>query len=116
VRVAIYHIFSNAIKYIQDKTTLLVEIEERNNQTCVSFNMRSLHICIDEKERIFEDHYSGKSTKAKNKNGNGLGMGLIRKALKINNATIEVICGQKISKQAGQDFSDNIFKLTFLTA
>lgn len=113
IRVALYHLFSNAIKYICKHSRLQVTVYEKNSKTYVDFEMKSLHIAKDEKDKIFEDHYSGKSTKAKKINGSGLGMGLIRKALQINGAEIEVICGSKIFKSDGQDFSDNTFRLIF---
>jgi len=111
IRVALYHIFSNTIKYVCKNSKVQVNILERDNFIYVDFEMKSLHIAKDEKNKIFDDNYSGKSTYSKQKNGSGLGMGLIRKALAINNAKIEVLCGEKSTKIEGQDFSDNTFRL-----
>lgn len=114
IRVALYHIFSNTIKYVRPRTVVNVLISESDSTLSVDFEMTSLHIAADEREKIFEDTYSGQSTKIKQKNGSGLGMGLIKKALTINNAKIEVLCGEKIYKSDNQEFSDNIFRLTFM--
>lgn len=111
IRVALYHIFSNTIKYVCKNSKVQVKIFDKDKITYVDFEMKSLHIARDERNKIFEDNYSGKSTLSKQKNGSGLGMGLIRKALAINNAEIEVICGEKSTRIEGQDFSDNIFRL-----
>lgn len=113
IRVALYHIFSNTIKYVCKNSIVNVKIYNEENMTYVDFKMKSLHIAKEEKNKIFEDNYSGKSTTSKRKNGSGLGMGLIRKALSINNAEIEVICGEKSTRIEGQDFSDNTFRLIF---
>lgn len=90
-RVALYHIFSNAVKYMQYGTPLIVEIEKKGDYSVVDFKMNSLHIYEDEMDKIFEDGYSGINTKNKNKNGKGLGMGLVKKALSLNKARLEMI-------------------------
>ena len=73
IRVALYHLFSNTIKYICNSSKLQVKIYKKENLIYVDFEMKSLHIGKDEELKIFEDHYSGRSTKVKQKNGSGLG-------------------------------------------
>ena len=113
IRVAIYHLLLNTIKYIQHSTNIFVKIYLAKDLMYVDFSMKSLHITKSEKEKIFEDSYSGESAIKTHKNGSGLGMGLIKKALLINKADIEVICGERKSKFKGEYFSDNIFRLKF---
>jgi len=63
--------------------------------------------------KIFEDNYSGIKVKEKNSQGNGLGMGLIRKALELNKASIEIIAGKIIEKKNNFEYSKNEFIITF---
>lgn len=98
IRLEIYHMFNNALKYMQTKTALNVEFIDRGEGFVISFKMQSIYIEEDERESIFDDNYSGKKVIEANKQGKGLGMGLIRKALKLNNAEIEVIAGNDIAK------------------
>ena len=112
-RVALYHMFSNAIKYMQNGTPLQVNIETDNENTVVKFNMRSLFINKDEIDKIFEDGYSGINTRNQNKNGKGLGMGLIKKALTLNNAYLDILRGTNIIKYKKENYSDNVFKIVF---
>jgi K+-sensing histidine kinase KdpD len=113
IRVAFYHIFLNAIKFIRPDTDVNVEIHSEDEYIYVDFNMNSLHINANEKEKIFEDEYSGENAIKSDTNGSGLGMGLIRKALLINKANIEVINGKAKNKYKGQLYSINVFRLKF---
>lgn len=112
-RVAIYHLFSNAVKYMQYGTPMIVEIEVIGGQSVVDFKMKSLHINENELEKIYDDGYSGINTKTNNKNGKGLGMGLVRKALALNKAKLEVIAGDKVTTYRGDHYSENIFRIVF---
>lgn len=112
IRVAIYHIFSNAIKYIANNSTLHVHIKENEDYIEVDFCMRSFFIYPDEIETIFADHVSGKVAQNKKLSGNGLGMGLIKRALSINGCKICIIPGEKKIIN-NTEFGDNIFRFMF---
>lgn len=110
VRLAIYHILSNAVKYIAPNSCLQTEIslDEGNNNAVVDFKMQSLYIKPEERDLIFDDHYSGESVKQLNLQGSGLGMGLIRKAILLNGGNFIVIPGKKFKKRI---YAENIFRL-----
>lgn len=111
VRLAIYHILSNAVKYIAPNSCLQTEIslDEENNNVIVDFKMQSLYIKPEELDLIFNDHYSGESVKQLNLQGTGLGMGLIKKAILLNGGNFTVIPGIKFKKS---NYADNVFRLT----
>lgn len=111
IRVAIFHIFSNAIKYIANNSDLCIHISNEDNFVIVDFLMKSLYIYEDEIDLIFEDHNSGRLANNLNLNGSGLGMGLIKKALTINGGNIEVIPGTNKSRIAGIDYGNNTFRI-----
>lgn len=110
VRLAIYHILSNAVKYIAPNSCLQTEIslDEGNINAVVDFKMQSLYIKPEEKDLIFDDHYSGESVKQLNLQGSGLGMGLIRKAILLNGGNFIVIPGKKFRKR---NYAENVFRL-----
>lgn len=111
IRVAFFHLFSNASKYTAKDSELYVSISVEDDNVIVDFLMRSLYIYEEEINIIFDDHQSGKTAKDLKLNGSGLGMGLIRKALAINRGKIKVIPGMKKYKKSGKDFGDNIFRI-----
>lgn len=111
VRVALYHIFSNAVKYIANQSILFVQIMDSTDFVVVDFKMKSLKIEEEEVEYMFEDHYSGKAAVKAKLNGTGLGMGLIKKALNLNKGDIEVIPGEKSTKISSNEYAENIFKI-----
>lgn len=115
IRVAFYHLFLNTIKFIRPDTDVNIEIYSEEVYTYVDFKMNSLHINANEKEKIFDDEYSGENAIKSKTNGSGLGMGLIRKALLLNKADIDVINGHAKNKYKGQLYSINIFRLKFKT-
>lgn len=113
IRVALYHIFSNAIKYMRPKTNLDVLSNIDNSNVDIIFSMTSMHILPDEREKIFENNYSGKQAKSHNMNGLGLGLGYIRKAVSLNNATFKVLAGDISYRANGISYSTNQFVFTF---
>ena len=74
--------------------------------------MTSVHIGKDELEDIFKDNYSGKKIR-ENLKGSGLGMGIIKKALELNDANIEVFAGDEIEKINKDEYSKNQFIIKF---
>jgi len=113
IRLAFYHLFHNASKYIKPNSILKIDYIERDGFPTVIFKMDSIHIMDIELIKIFEDNYSGIKVKEKNSQGNGLGMGLIRKALELNKASIEIIAGKIIEKKNNFEYSKNEFIITF---
>ena len=111
IRVALYHIFFNAVKYIKTHSILNVGITEEDTFICIEFIMESLHIYPDEIDLIFQDHYSGRIATANTLAGKGLGMGIIRKAINLNGGKFEVISGKSAKKSNGKLFSNNIFRI-----
>lgn len=110
VRLAFYHILSNAVKYIAPNSCLHTEIsfDEEKNNVIVDFKMHSLYINPEELDAIFKDHYSGESVRQLNLQGLGLGMGLIKKAILLNGGNFIVIPGKKFKKS---NYAENIFRL-----
>lgn len=111
IRVSLYHIFFNAIKYMRSHSTLNIGISERENDVTIDFFMESLHIFPEETEKIFEEHYSGRIPVANGLAGKGLGMGLIRKAVLLNNGQFEIVPGKSSKKIEGKLFSENQFRV-----
>lgn len=113
VRIAIYHMFSNAVKYMAKDSKLKITISSDDHYAYVTFHMSSLYLFPEEVDKIFQDNFSGKVAVSRELNGSGFGMGLIRKALSLNNASIDIIPGTKKQKISNIDYSDNQFILKF---
>jgi len=108
--VAFYHIFQNAAKYIKKSSDLVIQFFENDSGAFkIIFIMKSLPIEEDEMDLIFVEGYSGKNAKKMKLEGKGVGMFHVKKALKLNNATIEVECG----KDRKQDYAQNKFIISF---
>lgn len=115
IRIALYHIFGNASKYMKPNSKLMVSFCENKDSFSMIFEMDSIHIMKDEVEKIFEDNYSGQKVVDKKKEGKGLGMGLVRKALALNEASITVEAGEEIEKKNKIEYSRNKFIISFKT-
>ncbi|MEI8085305.1 MAG: hypothetical protein WCG93_03705 [Paludibacter sp.] len=113
VRLAIYHIFHNSAKYIKPKSKLKIDFIEEFNSILVIFHMHSIQIMEEEVLKIFEDNYSGIKVKEKKSQGSGLGMGLIRRALGLNNAIVEVRAGKNVERINKIDYTENTFIFKF---
>ena len=111
IRVSLYHIFFNAIKYMKSHSTLNIGISEDDKYVSVDFIMESLHIFPEEIDKIFDDHYSGRIPSVNGMAGKGLGMGLIRKAVQLNNGRFEIYPGKYSKKVEGKLYSENKFRI-----
>lgn len=113
VRVAFYHMFQNATKYIRPNSIMKINCQDYKDSFSVIFKMESIHIEESELAKIFEDNYSGVRVVQKNKQGAGIGMGLIKKALELNKSSIEVKAGKEIDRRQKVDYSQNEFHISF---
>jgi signal transduction histidine kinase len=113
VRVALFHIFGNAVKYTKQRSILDITFNDSDKELNVSFQMTSLYISINELSKLFEDTYSGVNARKIHKEGTGMGMGIIKRALELNNAELIIIPGSKIIKDNGIDYADNDFIIKF---
>ena len=113
IQVAIYHLVENASKYVKPNSTITIDFEETHYDISVMFSMSSIYIKPIERELIFIEGYSGENARTMQKNGDGIGMWRIRQMMELNNGSCSVICGDKIEKLMGFDFSKNTFILKF---
>ncbi len=113
IRVAFYHLFHNATKYIMPSSRLKIDCHEDEYMLIVVVSMFSFPILENEIEKIFEDNYSGVFAQEKKRQGAGLGMGLIKKAIALNGGSIEVIAGEISDKKKKIEYAKNEFILSF---
>ena len=94
-----------------------LEVVSSIGEDCVDvvFSMTSMHIQPGERDKIFNDHYSGIQAVEHKLNGHGLGLGYIRKAALLNGGEFKVIAGNKIARANGVNYSTNQFVLKFST-
>lgn len=111
VRVAIFHIFSNAIKYIANYSSLNVKLLDQDDYIIIDFMMKSLYIYPEEIEHVFQDHFSGRVAVQHHLNGSGLGLGLLKRALKINGGDIVILPGKEEETIKNIVYGDNIFRI-----
>lgn len=112
IQVALYHLIENASKYTMPNSNIEISFSEIGNKVNISFKMRSLHISIDELEKIFEEGYSGKAACNSQLNGDGIGMWQINQMVKLNNGEVSIKCGQETLKINGIPYADNEIILT----
>lgn len=86
---AMYRLFENAVKYCKPGTNINIEFKPLRSAFVMSLSMTSLWIGDDEKERIFDEAYSGKVAKGQKLSGDGLGLFFVREMLRLNGASIE---------------------------
>jgi signal transduction histidine kinase len=114
VSVALSHIFENTSKYICRNTTLSISYTENNGFIIINFEMISLKIKPEEKEKIFEDNYSGDYAKSTTLAGSGLGMSIVKKLTELNKGEIivEIDTDEKLNEKVmGIPYEKNIFKM-----
>lgn len=112
IQVALYHLIENASKYTMPNSNINIMFVENGKEVDVSFQMTSLHIENDEKEKIFIEGYSGKAACNCNLNGDGIGMWQISQMVRLNSGKVTIICSQDIVRNNGRPYSNNEIILT----
>lgn len=107
IQVALYHLIENASKYTMPNSRIAISFEETGGQVNIVFKMRSLHIESDEKEKIFNEGYSGKVACNCKLNGDGIGMWQIDQMVKLNNGQVAINCGEEAIRINGVPYADN---------
>ncbi|MEV4781349.1 sensor histidine kinase [Burkholderia sp. LMU1-1-1.1] len=110
IHVCIYYVVENAVKYTRHNSDLSVSvIKNSDGLVDIRFSMESLSIKPDEKERIFEEEYSGANAKNAKLSGAGIGLYLARSMAKMNAGSLNVHPGPPLG---GSQYSRNTFVLT----
>jgi signal transduction histidine kinase len=111
--VAMYYILDNATKYCAHGSHLNIRFET-NNGLRLLLEMTSLQVDPDEADKIFDEHYSGRTARLVHMNGNGIGMYLSKRLLFLSGIGIRFIPGplvQSSLKNAG--YAYNTIEISF---
>ena len=117
IRVALYHIIDNTVKYIKPDSQLRIRFSEIKDESfSVILDMLSMEIKEEETQQIFNEGYSGINARKSGKDGDGLGLYIVNRILKLNDAELLVNPNQKpmyIAKMNGIVYEKNVFEIKF---
>lgn len=85
----INNIISNAMKYSPEKTKILVELGEEDNQYFVKITDSGIGIPKEDLERIFERFYRVDKARSRAMGGNGLGLSIAMEMMQGHGGTIK---------------------------
>jgi hypothetical protein len=114
IAVVFTHLFENTSKYIARNTSFDISFNSKDNMVEIIFEMNSLKIKKQEKDKIFNENYSGDFAKATTLSGNGIGLSIVKKLVELNSGNISVeldIEPYKRNKIMGIPFEQNRFKI-----
>lgn len=109
IQVALYHMIDNITKYILKDTCLAITFTDLLDEVIINFNMISLKIEDDEREKIFIHGFSGVNALSKEKAGKGIGMSRVKQILELNNSYIKLDVGAEIAREP--DYCTNLFSI-----
>ena len=118
IRVALYHIIDNTVKYISPNTELKIRFRENEleNSFSLIIEMISMEIKPNELDDVLREGYSGIYAKQSGKNGDGLGLFIVDKILNLNGAKLLVHINQLplySKKIEGINYVRNTFEVIF---
>ncbi len=87
-RVALYHIVENASKYVLPNSIIEIKFNSNNESFSIVFLMQSYKLSSDDKDRIFEEGFSGSVAVKAGKSGHGIGMYRAKELLKLNKGNL----------------------------
>ncbi|MGN6646048.1 MAG: sensor histidine kinase [Cytophaga sp.] len=118
IRVALYHIIDNTVKYILPNTQLKIKFIENyvDGSYSILFDMISMEIKNSEVNDVVREGYSGVYARQGGKNGDGLGLYIVNKILNLNHSELIIHINQSpfYSKKVDNiNYVRNIFELKF---
>lgn len=102
-KVAIYHIFENAVKYALNDTNIKITFVKHSEDLRINISMESLMINPEELPQIFIEGYSGDNAKKSKLAGKGIGMYRCKQMLELINCSIKIDPGRHV-----QDYKDDL--------
>ncbi len=113
INLALHHFFHNSTKYCASNSKIKIFIESKNDHISVNFDMFSVRIEEEERERIFHKGFSGRH--AESQKGEGLGLFVAKTALVKFGADllVPVCASENIRDIGGTPFCDNRFTFIF---
>ncbi len=88
MHVALYHMIDNAAKYTKPNSKLYINIVAGSPSLTLIFRMCSTKIQPGEREKIFDEGFSGEIPISAGKSGSGIGMSLVKRIIDSNNGGI----------------------------
>jgi signal transduction histidine kinase len=111
VSVALYHVLHNAVKYTSHGSTIQVKFGQAQGVASIILDMQSIHIYPQERERIFDNHYSGEIARKIGKEGGGVGLGIARTLVRLHGGDLTVDAGPAEGSGTGAAYSRNAFEI-----
>ena len=114
ISVVLGHLWNNAVKYTARDTEIEISFDVSNYYVDVVISSFSTVIENDEKERIMEEGYSGKWSKAMNRSGNGIGLYYMKYLTELNGGKFSIIPGEPIARYDGIPYANNKFIISLI--
>ncbi len=114
IHVCLYHLIDNATKYVLPGSNFHVHFKKDDKDFSIIMDMISLRIEDNEKDRLCEEGFSGKSARKLKKHGDGIGLGRVSKILSINNGELIIhpnVKPYKSKKFQGYWYDNNLFEI-----
>jgi signal transduction histidine kinase len=87
---AIFNLLDNAVKFSRGEKMVRVTVEKNENLIIIKIKDKGIGIENDEKDKIFEKFYRGKSAVKYYIKGTGLGLSLVKYTVEAHNGHIDV--------------------------
>lgn len=116
--VALGHIFDNAVKYVLPKSRIYIQFYENvlDRHFDINIDMTSLKVEQAEKEKIFQEGFSGSLAQQKECCGTGVGLFIARRMIELNNGKISFFPdtnSRDRKHKDGYDYERNRIKIVF---
>jgi len=95
LRLIIYNLCENGIKYNNPHGSVKVDINDFDDRTVLTVNDNGIGIPLDQQERVFERFYRVDKSHSKEVGGTGLGLSIVKHATAIHNGEIHLVSAPK---------------------
>lgn len=117
--VALYHVIDNATKYVMPHSKIFVSFNVTDGKVNIVFDMFSVPIPAEEKERIGEEGFSGNLARGLLLAGHGMGMFRTKRLMAVNDGELIIRANIEPSRATthnGIEYQENQFILSLLVS
>ncbi|HIZ82257.1 MAG TPA: HAMP domain-containing protein [Candidatus Mediterraneibacter pullistercoris] len=99
IQQVLYNLLDNAIKFSENKSSVTVEISEKNDKAFISVKDHGIGIPRKDLNKIWERFYKSDLSRGRDKKGTGLGLSIVREVIQAHDEHINVISTEGVGTE-----------------
>lgn len=99
IQQVLYNLIDNATKFANNKTSITIETNIRNEKVLISVKDKGIGIPSDSVKKVWERFYKTDQSRGRDKKGSGLGLAIVKEIVQAHNENINVISTEGVGTE-----------------